>query len=236
MDNYLDQEIIAKLRLLKSVTAPADLRRQVLVQWVKQLSPVSHAAVFVWWHRLALAVLLLLISGSGIVLAAEKSTPGSPLYPVKLVVTGVKTKINASGAVFNKPAPLASPRDSIAVSSASPAAFSGDADVKGVVIETNPTSQPIASTKLRLGKSKEDPQATALPEFEVGSSEVEVQSIISITTPTATPGSEVRPTPGPPSGSPGPAIGVPPVQIDAGPVQIQFDQAKKGPPTIHIDL
>lgn len=243
MRNYLDDEIIARLKALKSISASDDLRSRVTRNWVQQLAPITNQHnVFVWWQRLALALLLLLVSGTGLVLAAETSSPGSPLYPVKQAVAEVKTKLNASVAGFNKPILQSSPDPNIAQSSPSPTQTNSDAEVKGVANDVKPKTQPVSSITTIPQRSPQGSHPSTLPTFEVSADEIEVQSIISVTKPTATP-KEVRPSQAPPPSSPLPALEVPPVKLDAGlpagqagPVQIELNNNINGPPTVDIGL
>ncbi len=235
MHDYLDQEIIAKLKLCKTVIAQPDLWAKVNQIWVRQLPRViNHRNLILLWQRLALAILILFLSGAGLVLAAEKSSPGSLLYPVKQVVTEVKTKINDSVAIFDKPARLlASPEPNLAVSSPSPTRSNTNEDIKGVVKAAVSTNQPISSAKIIHKDSEKESAPSTLPTFEAGASEIEVQSIITVAKPTATPASEVKPSIAAP-GSPHPILEVPAVQLDGGPVQVELNPNIKGPPTVHL--
>ena len=97
MDNLREfQAIIKGLNQLKSITPSEQLRFHFESTLFSILPNKQHNKLPLFGYSLRFAVFMLvfcLLGGSGIVLAAEHITPGSPLYPVKQIVQEAKLAV-----------------------------------------------------------------------------------------------------------------------------------------------
>lgn len=86
-----DHQLIKALELLRSATPPHELKHRIAHEWASALPERESIRTVVPLYpefRLAFAIILLLLLGSSLALAAIHSRPGHPLYSVK--VAGIK--------------------------------------------------------------------------------------------------------------------------------------------------
>lgn len=99
------KEIINALALLKT-TKPDDAFRARMEHKAQRTSPVSgRFAMPLFAAKIALVVLLVLLSGNSMVSVASESKPGEALYPVKQLVDSVKTTFTSEQTITQAPSP-----------------------------------------------------------------------------------------------------------------------------------
>lgn len=103
MDNNFEKnytDIITKLGKLKSIKASSVLRNRILSLSIPSLPAQKPYGSPFYLFRLAFIVIIfILLSGTGLIFAAERSHPGDFLYPVKKTVEQTQLTLTKNPAV-----------------------------------------------------------------------------------------------------------------------------------------
>lgn len=93
------KEVIRSLELLRNIKPEPEFRNRMEMK----LRPARRFGMPFYALRIALVVLLVLMSGSGVVAVASNSHPGEALYPVKQIVDSVKTNFTPPTEITQTP-------------------------------------------------------------------------------------------------------------------------------------
>lgn len=87
------QDVINGLRKLRSVHAPDTLKQHVTTAFIPSLPLIAYTPLLSMGRLVFSTLLVALLSGTGVVVASQKSQPGDVLYPIKKVTEKIQLSL-----------------------------------------------------------------------------------------------------------------------------------------------